>query len=336
MNLNDTTDTTSFADTPAIPMEYIRIPNVETSLSKLVLGTASFKLQSYKEHFKILDTAFHRGINTFDTASLYSNGESEIVLGKWIKSCGLQDKVTIISKCGHHNAYRKRVNGFDMFSDLFDSLARLEVDCIDIYLLHRDDESIPISNIMNCFHAMKKRGYIKAYGVSNWSIARIEEANAYAKEKHIDPLCLSSPHFSLARPVVNPWSDDCVTLSGDQEALLYYKQSQLPILSYASLACGFLSGTIDYNTELSDSMTSVKPYDSPENKQRLWRAKQLADTYQVSIPEIALAWVLRYPLNTLAIFKTSSTRNIKTNIHALSIPLTQKELLWLDLRIDEF
>ncbi len=314
-------------------MEYLNIKGLDKKLSKMVLGTAYFLETMQEEHNKTLDDALEAGINVFDTAALYTDGQSESVLGKWMKSRGVEDKVAILSKGAHYNAYRKRVTPFDILADIHDSFARLDVDCIDIYLLHRDDPNVPVATIVDCLNRLYEDGKIRVFGGSNWTHRRIEEANEYAYKYGLEPFRASSPNYSLCVQNGNPWGDDCVTLSGDNEALEFYKKNQMPIFAYAALANGFLSGGFAHN-EIEKAPQfmeefSLKGYVIDENVERLRRSEIIAEKYGVSVPQVALAWVLRQNLKTFTIVRSDTKERLLKNVQAIEIQLTDEEVRWL-------
>jgi len=106
-------------------MEYGKVAGVEKKISKFVLGTMILDTENLSKSFELLDSAVSLGINTFDTAHVYNSGKSERTLGKWIEARKNRDKIVIISKGVHPNIDRKRVTPFDISSDLYDSLSRL-------------------------------------------------------------------------------------------------------------------------------------------------------------------------------------------------------------------
>lgn len=133
-------------------MYYGSVRGVGKPVSRLVLGTMIINTRELERSFNLLDSVFELGCTTFDTAHVYGDGESERGIGRWMEERGNRDEVVIISKGAHHNADRRRVTPFDITSDLYDSLARLRTDYIDIYLLHRDDPSVPVEPIVECLN----------------------------------------------------------------------------------------------------------------------------------------------------------------------------------------
>ena len=119
-------------------------------------------------------------------------------VGRWLRARGRHDEVVILAKGAHHNDDRRRVTPFDITADLYDSLARLQTDHLDLYLLHRDDESQPVGQIVECLHQHAEAGRIGAYGGSNWTTARLQAANETAAAQGLRPFVAGSPNFSLA------------------------------------------------------------------------------------------------------------------------------------------
>jgi aryl-alcohol dehydrogenase-like predicted oxidoreductase len=321
-------------------MDYGSIPGIDKPISRLVQGTVMLNTAHLEAGFSLLDDVLALGCTAFDTAHDYGRGDSERCLGRWVRERGIQDRVVIIDKGAHHNEDRRRVTPFDITADLYDSLARLHFEPIDLYLLHRDDPSVPVGPIIETLNQHLVAGRIRAFGASNWSHQRIEEANAYAALHGLAPFAASSPHFSLAEQLVEPW-EGCVAISGNKQvqARSWYRQTQLPLFAWSSLAGGFFSGR--FTRENLDSFVAyldkicVTSYCHEANFQRLERAQQLASEKGVSLPQIALAYVMNQPLNLFAVVGCVNGAEFAANELALVIKLDEAELEWLDLRRDE-
>ncbi len=321
-------------------MQYGSISGVDKPVSRLVLGTMIVDSREQERSSALLDAAFARGGNAFDTAHVYGGGYSERGLGAWIKSRGNREQVVIISKGCHHNADRKRVTPFDLASDLADSLARLQTDYIDVYLLHRDDPDAPVGPMVEAFNAHLEAGRIRAFGGSNWTHERIQEANDYAAGHGLTPFTASSPNFGLAEQVENPWGPGCVSLSGPQQvaARAWYRGNQMPVLAYSSLARGFFSGRITpenfAETRSMLDQACLTAYCHDVNFERLRRAIVLAGEKGVSVPQLALAYVLHSPLNVFPLVGAANDVEFAQNVEAFAIRLTDAERVWLDLKTD--
>src|SRR3972149_478987 len=127
-------------------MRYGDVPGVGKPISRLVQGTGTVLLNSKDSDrsFRLLDQVFDLGCNAFDTAHIYGDGDIERIVGRWVRDRRIRDNVVIIGKGAHHDATRNRVTPSDITADIFDSLKQFKFDYIDLYLLHRDDPSVPV------------------------------------------------------------------------------------------------------------------------------------------------------------------------------------------------
>jgi len=322
-------------------MRYGVIPGIDKPLSRIVQGTIMVSSKEADKGFALLDSALAHGCTTFDTAHVYGTGDNERTVGRWVNERGNRDQVVIIGKGAHHNTDRKRVTPFDITADIHDSLARFRFDYIDLYLLHRDDQSVPVGPIVETLNEHLASGRIHAFGGSNWTPERIAEANGYANEHGLKPFVASSPNFSLAEQIEEPWPG-CVTISGPAgaSARAWYAREQMPLFTWSSLAGGFFSGR--FNRDNLDTFDSyfdtlcVRSYGSEDNFKRLDRVKQLAAERGVSIAQIAVAYVLSQPLDIFALVAPANDAEVAANVAAVDLPLSAHELAWLDLQRDDY
>lgn len=322
-------------------MKYARIPGLGKDISRIVQGCTMLRegeLQGWSN--SLLDEVYDAGINAFDHAWEYGDGQCERAFGNWLKQRRVQDKVVIIGKGCHPFRGVNRVTPRYIESEINDSLARLGVESIDLWLFHRDDPGVPVGPLIDTLNRMVEAGKIRTFGGSNWTRARIEEANAYADSRGLQGFAASSPHFSLAQQMESPWGDDCITISGPNNAGVrqWYSQAGLGVFCWSSLAGGFLSGR--YTRKNRDEMAAdlppytIRSYVCEDNWKRLERAEQLAAEKGVTIAQIALAYVLNQPMNTFALVRSSSGATIRMNCAAEGLRLSEMELGWLDLRHD--
>lgn len=318
-------------------MKYEKLDGVANPIARLVLGTMIVNSNELERSFQLLDDAYELGYTTLDTAHAYP---SEWAIGQWMEERKLRDKVVVISKGAHPSRERKRVTTFDITSDLHDSLARLRTDYIDLYLLHRDDTDLPVGPIVEVLNEHLRAGKIRSFGGSNWTHSRIAEANAYAKAHGLVEFTSSSPHYSLAEQVEEPWAPGCIAISGPMEkaARNWYAENQMPVFAYSSLARGFFSGRITRKLFLENKdqidPACLQAYCYEQNFKRLDRVEQLAAEKGASVPEIALAYVLSQPFNVFPIVGAANKAELKANLTVLDIRLTAKEVAWLDLESD--
>ena len=317
-----------------MPVSFGRVTGIDTPISRLVQGTMGFRANASDAAFAVLDEAFGLGCTALDTAHVYGGGESERLVGQWIHDRGVRDQVVIIGKGCEPNADRPRVTPFDVTADLHDSLARLRTDHIDLYLLHVDDPVKPVGPLVGVLNDHLRAGLISAYGVSNWTHERIAEANAYAAANGLRPIAASSVHLSLAEQVRPPWPGN-LSVGGEagHAAREWYVRERLPLFAWSSLAGGFFSGRFTRtNWRTFDeyfAKISAETYCSEDNFQRLDRAAELGSRSGLTATQVALAWVLAQPVEIFALVGSSTPEEVRSNMHALDVRLSDSEVAWL-------
>jgi aryl-alcohol dehydrogenase-like predicted oxidoreductase len=316
-------------------MEYGRIEGVNKPISRLVQGTLMMDKERMEWSYALMDSIFAEGCTAFDTAHVYGNGENERNFGRWIRERGVRDQVVLIGKGAHHNADRQRVTHYDIEADLNDSFARFGFDYIDIYLLHRDDPSSPVGPIVEVLNQYQAAGKIGIFGGSNWSVERLEAANEYAYAHNLKPFAVSSPNFSLAAQHEPPWAN-CISIAAEQGKVSreWYAEHKMPLFTWSSLAGGFFSGrfrrdNLDSFDGYFDKL-AVSSYCREDNFQRLDRAEQMAQERGLTIPQIALAYVLSQPLDIYALVGCNTVEEFRANVAALNLKLTVEEIAWLE------
>lgn len=322
-------------------MRYGEIPGLNKPVARVVQGTTMIGSDlDEARSFALLDQVYELGCNTIDTAHVYSDGNSERIIGRWMQTRGLRDNIVIITKGAAHSEDRRRMTPFDITSDLHDSLARLKTNYVDLYLLHRDDPDAPVEPIIDILNEHQRAGRLHAFGASNWSHQRIEAANTYAQANELEPFVASSPQFSLVESLGEPWPL-CLSISGSAGAAarVWYAQTQMPLLAWSPLASGFFSGRFRRDNlhtfgEREWDRVCVRTYASEANFQRLDRAGILAAEKGLSAAQVALAYVLNQPMNVFAAVGPSSSEKFMANVEASEVRLTPQEMAWLDLRSD--
>lgn len=316
-------------------MEYKQISDVKIPVSRVVFGTAIPAMIHGENVFKLLDAVFAAGVNTFDTARVY--GMAEKSLGDWIAAKGKRDKVVILTKGAHPytDSMEHRVTPDAIREDVEKSLQMLKTDYIDIYLLHRDNPKVAVGPLVETLNELHEEGKIGVFGGSNWSYQRIDAANEYAYAHDMFGFSVSSPSLSLAVPKEDLWGGGCIDISGavHSSERRWYQEKGIEVFAYASLAHGFLSGKFrsDEKEKAQKVLDSfgVAGYVSPGNFERLERAEILAEKKQVTVAQIALAWVLCQPLAPMAVCSASSSKRMLSNVKAMDVKLTEEEILWL-------
>lgn len=311
-------------------MKYACFPPLSRDLSRLVLGSMVFSREALDLTFELLDAWRAMGGNIVDTAHVYAGGESERALGLWLKERGCRDEIVILSKGAHHNADRRRVTPEDITCDLRDSLARLQVETIDLYLLHRDDPDVPVGPIVEALNEHLRGGRIRAFGGSNWTTERLEAANAYAASRGLQGFSASSPNLALAPPLEPVW-EGCVSAC-DPDSRAWYERTGMPLFAWSSQARGFFSGRFSPDDPCDEMM--VRVYYHPDNWLRLRRAAELGHARGFTATQVALAWVLHQPFPTYALVGPRNLDELQSCVGALELALTREEARWLNLEAD--
>ena len=305
--------------------------------SRLIYGTGTPLIAGEDKEmaFACFDLAWQCGFRTYDTAHTYGN--SEKYLGEWMAKRGNRDQLVLIDKgCNPGQAgYNETFSVDTIRSQVKESQNRLQTECFDFYLIHRDDETQPVDSIVEVLNELKSQGAIIHFGVSNWKKERIQAANQYAEEHGLTGFSAISPSFSLADLANDLWGGS-ITLSGKENAGFrsFLEQNQMPVFNYSSLARGYLSGRYDPDggkpIEGCLHEVSIREYDSPENRDRLRRAFQLAREKGCSPTQICLAWVLGQKMNLFPIVSPSSKEHMEENMKTFEISMSEKELHWLE------
>lgn len=315
--------------TPAIPKSPL------PALPPIVLGTGHlpglYKRWRFPRDARadaVLDAALEAGCNAFDTARVYGEGLSESLLGNWIRSRRVRDQVVVIGKGGHPDSSgRSRVDPTALTEDLDLTLRSLGVEFVDLYMLHRDDLDLGVGLIMETLHTFVQAGKVAAIGASNWTHARIEEANIYAAERGLTPFAASSPHQSLAEMISVPWPG-CLSLTGDAgaEARAWYAATQMPVLAWSPLADGYLL------KQEGNARACSGPYDSPANAVRRERLHALAARRGSSPAQLALAFLLHQEMKVVPVVAASTPARVRELLAASTVKLSIEERNWLDFR----
>lgn len=315
-------------------MKYGSVAGVAKPVSRLVQGTVMLTPTRREAGFELLDGVFERGCTCFDSAHVYGNGDCERVLGEWVRSRGIEDRVAILDKGAHPYEGRNRVTPHDIRSDCMESLGRLGLSFIDLYLLHRDDPAVPVSEIVDTLENLANEGLIGAYGGSNWTVGRLREAAEYAARAGRRGFAASSPQFGLAWPQKPVW-EGCVTLGGprNEPFLEAYRQMGIATFAWSSLGGGWFSGRFrrgdsgdheDYFDKLC-----WECYAHEENFNRLERAEELARHSGCSPALIALAWLMHQDLDCFALVGCRSVPEFAEDAAALDAVLPTAQVRWL-------
>lgn len=300
-------------------MKYRRFAPLGRDLSVLVLGTALYRAAPDDTPLDLLDAWLELGGNVVDCGREYGN--SERILGRWLRERGCRDEVVVLTKGAHQHGARRRVTPAEITADLLESLDALQTDTIDIYMLHRDDPSQPVEPVVEVLNEHRESGRIRSFGASNWTTERIEEANGAAQRLGLGGFTSSSPGFALATQSEPPWPD-CVA-ADDPGSRAWYERTGMPAFAWSSQAAGFFAGV--------DNPDVRRVYGGRRNAERLRRAEELGRGIGRAANQVALAWVLRQPFPTYAIVGPRTIEELRASVEAVEIELSEADHRRLDL-----
>jgi len=306
------------------------LAGTDIEVSALAYGMADFGTQVPTEAgLALIERYLEAGGNFIDTAHCYSFwapngwGASEAFVGEAVWRFG-RERLVIATKGGHVG-----MDGYprpDAFAnpelvrqDLTESLDRLELPSVDIYYLHRDDTRVPAEELIEAANEHVASGRTRALGASNWSAARLAQANSYALAKRLQPFVILQNQWSLAEP---DWTDLDAPgavrfVLSSEEALLV--ELGIPVAAWSPTANGFFA---------TNGVRSG-PYGGVAGRERLARANELAAAKGVTPNQIALAFLLCHPVTTIPILGTSSAEHLEDALGAVSVELSAEDLTFL-------
>lgn len=296
-------------------MRYAYARGVAQPLSRVVLGASGVR---DAEKARLLDQFVEAGGNCIDTARVYGGGTSEKAVGEWIRRAR-PDELVILGKGAHPpNCAPSMIE-----PDLAQSLDALGVDRIDLYLLHRDDPQVPVDEFVDALQEQVAAGRIGAYGGSNWSRSRLVEANRYATSRGHAGMVAVSNHFSLAEPV-EPLYPGCEATPDKLQR--YLGEAGISLFPWSSQGRGFFA---DVPAESLDPNV-WRCWDSPGNRGRRDRARELAARLGVPAINVALAYVLNQPFPTFPIIGPQNGEELAIALRGTAIQLDAGQLRWLE------
>jgi aryl-alcohol dehydrogenase-like predicted oxidoreductase len=259
---------------------------------------------------RLLDRFYAGGGRRVDVANVYRDGESSTAVGKWLAGRSHDDLVLYAKGC-HPPRCRPELVG----AEVEEACRLLGVDRVGVFVLHRDDPSLPVAAFADPLLEQVAAGRIGAFGVSNWTVDRLRQLRGYLDHAGRDDLVAFSNHFSLAEMVTAPWAG-CLAVS--REELLALADADVEMLAWSSLARGFFAGRDDPG------------WDTPANRARRDRAAELGGTLGTTTPAVALAYVLHQPEYVLPVVGTCSEAHLDAALAAADLRLTADQLNWLE------
>ena len=300
-------------------------------IAPLVLGGNVFGWTiDERPSFDLLDGFVDAGLNAIDTADVYSawapgnkGGESETIIGNWLRANpAKRDKVLIFTKVGSDlGGGRKGLSERWIVQAVEDSLRRLQTDRIDLYQSHRPDSSIPYEETLGAYDRLLKAGNIRAIGASNLNASQLGESLKVARDKGL-------PRYETLQPEYNLYdrsSFDCALRD------LVIREG-LGVITYYSLACGFLSGKYRSKADLSKSKRggSSAKYLNPRGEGILKALDEVAARNDAKAAEVALAWLIARQGVTAPIASATNRQQLESLVKATRLTLSAEDIGALD------
>jgi aryl-alcohol dehydrogenase-like predicted oxidoreductase len=306
-----------------------RLGRSELKVAPLAFGGNVFGWTAdERTSFELLDAFVAAGFNLVDTADVYSGwvpgnagGESETIIGRWLKRTGRREDVLIATKVGMEMRGRKGLAKSHILQSADDSLRRLQTDYIDLYQSHSDDPDTPIEETLEAYAELIRQGKVRVIGASNYSAERLGES-LFASER--DGL----PRYESLQPLYNLYDREAFE-AGLEPACL---ENQVGVISYYSLASGFLSGKYRSEADLGKSARGggVKKYLDARGVRILSALDEVSARLHSTPARVALAWLIARPSVTAPIASATSLEQLNDLIEATKLELDEGSLRLLE------
>ncbi|PWK86794.1 aldo/keto reductase [Fulvimonas soli] len=281
-----------------------------------------------KRSFELLDAFVDNGFDLIDTADVYSawvpgnrGGESETIVGRWLKASGKRDRVTLATKVGKWVEH-KGLAPINIRAAVEGSLRRLQTDRIDLYQAHEDDPSVPLAETLGEFGRLIEEGKVRAIGASNYDADRLAEALKVSAAHGL-------PRYESLQPEYN-----LVARAGyERELEPLARREELGVIGYYSLASGFLSGKYRSEADLAKSAArggAVRKYLNPQGLAVLAALDEVAAAHRATPAQVALAWLMARPGITAPIASATSVEQLLELLGAAKLALSHEEIARLD------
>lgn len=315
-------------------MSPIPLPGTPLAVSPLCLGGVPFGTTiTEAESFALLDRFVALGGNFLDTARIYSDwvpGElrrSERILGDWIAARGHRNRLVLATKGAHpfiDSLDRPRTAAAEIRDDLEGSLRTLRTDVIDLYWLHRDDETRPVGHFIDLLNVFLREGKIRAFGASNWTTARLRAAHDYAKQSGQQGFSANQPFWCLGVAASRP-PPFTGFVKFDADTYRLHRETGLAVIPYTSQANGFFS-------KLARGDTGLEKHDFhvPPNLAAGRIVAELAAAKHVPPSAIVLAYLWSRPFPVVPIIGSRTIAQLEEAIAARTVRLSPAELTTLE------
>ncbi|PWJ84823.1 aryl-alcohol dehydrogenase-like predicted oxidoreductase [Pseudaminobacter salicylatoxidans] len=311
-------------------MQKRRLGRTSLEIAPLVFGGNVFGWTAdEKTSFDLLDRFADAGFNAIDTADVYSRwapgnsgGESETIIGKWMKARGNRDRIVVVTKVGSDMGQGKRdLSAAYIMRAVEASLKRLQSDFIDLYLSHWPDETTPYEETLDAYRKLIEQGKVRHVGASNLDAGQLGAALKVAKEKGLPRYDVLQPEYNLYGRAAfdGPLRDLCMA-------------EDIGVINYYGLASGFLSGKYRSEADLGKSARgeAVKKYLNPRGMRILAALDAVSARHGARPAEVALAWIIARPGVTAPIASATSLAQVDSLIRAAELKLDAADIVQLD------
>jgi len=310
-------------------MQHRRLGRSDLSIAPLAFGGNVFGWSvDEKRSFELLDQFVDAGFNLIDTADVYSawapgnrGGESETIIGKWLKQSGKRDRVLVATKVAKWVEH-KGLAPLNIQQAVEGSLKRLQTDHIDLYQAHEDDANVPLHETLGAFARLIEQGKVRVIGASNYGADRFAEALDVSARHNL-------PRYESLQPEYN------LMVRGDYEKYLepLVTKEQVGVINYYALASGFLSGKYRNEADLGKSAAraaAVRKFLDARGMAVLAALDDVAKTHRATPSQVALAWLMARPSITAPIASATSAEQLNDLIGAARLQLSATEIAQLD------
>jgi aryl-alcohol dehydrogenase-like predicted oxidoreductase len=283
--------------------------------------------------FRLLDAFVAAGFNLIDTADVYSRfapgnsgGESETIIGKWLKQGGRRDNVVIATKVGlEMGPHRKGLSEAYILRAAEDSLRRLQTDHIDLYQSHRDDPDTPLEETLQAYAQLMEQGKVRAIGASNYSAERLSHALAFSRRHGL-------PRYESLQTEYNLYDRKEYEEALEPVCI----ENGLGVLSYFSLASGFLTGKYKSEADVANKARGdfVKKYLNERGFRIIDALDQVSKRLHAKPVQVALAWLIARPTVTAPIASATTLKQLKELIAATKLQLDDASMELLNQASD--
>ena len=277
--------------------------------------------------FELLDAWVDRGFNCIDTADVYSRwvpghvgGESETIIGKWLKQSGKRDEVVLLTKVGMEMPAGKGLSKKYILEEVEQSLKRLQTDRIDLYQSHKDDDTVALEETLEAYAQLIDEGKVRYIGASNYKGARLVEAEELAEREKLPAYKTLQPEYNLhARQ------------GYEQDLAPVAAKYGLGVIPYFTLASGFLTGKYQSVEDAKGAKREgmVQKYFDERGMKILKALKQVSEETGAEQAAVSLAWLLEQPTITAPIASATSTKQMEALFAAVELKLTAAQVALL-------